>query len=50
MGDLRKVNEFREWRKGTLVLRTLIEKNVGAKQLTILWMDLAREISHEFGI
>lgn len=50
MYDLRNFNEFREWRKGTLVLRTLIEKSVGAKQLNILWMDLAREIGYEFGI
>ena len=50
MCDLRKFNEFREWKKGKLVPRTQIEKSVGVKQLNIFWMDLVRAIGYEFGI
>lgn len=50
MCDLRKFSEFREWRKGKLVLRTLIEESVGGKELNIFWTDLSREIGYEFGM
>lgn len=50
MCDLRKFHEFREWGKGKLVLRILIEKNVSVKELNIFWTDLAREIGYESGI